>query len=106
MTGDAGDRLIDLRDHPLQRDFWWGSAAFAAEFGPMNINDILDRICRDFGINADFARPRACRQTTAVIWTGPFCWCTKRTARTSGGLSIIGQLRPPSSASMVTTLLR
>jgi ADP-heptose:LPS heptosyltransferase len=53
-----GDRLIDLRDHPLQRDYWWGSAAFAAEFGPMNINDILDRICLDFGIKADFAHPR------------------------------------------------
>jgi ADP-heptose:LPS heptosyltransferase len=59
LTCDLEDRLIDLRDHPLQRDFWWGSAAFAAEFGPMNINDILERICRDVGINADFTRPRA-----------------------------------------------
>jgi ADP-heptose:LPS heptosyltransferase len=58
FTSAAGDRLIDLRDHPLQRDFWWGSAAFADEFGPLNINDILDRICRDFGINADFAHPQ------------------------------------------------
>jgi Glycosyltransferase family 9 (heptosyltransferase) len=57
LTRDSGDRLIDLRDHPLQRDFWWGSAAFAEEFGQMNINDILDRICGDFGINADFSRP-------------------------------------------------
>jgi hypothetical protein len=52
-----GDRLIDLRDHPLQRDFWWGSAAFEAEFGPLNINDILQRICADLGINADFSCP-------------------------------------------------
>jgi hypothetical protein len=59
LTCNPGDRLINLRDHPLQRDFWWGSAAFVAEFGPMNINDILDRICHDFGINADFAHPRA-----------------------------------------------
>jgi Glycosyltransferase family 9 (heptosyltransferase) len=59
LSFDAGDSLIDLRDHPLQRDFWWGSAAFAAEFGPMNINDILGRICRDFAIDADFAHPRA-----------------------------------------------
>jgi Glycosyltransferase family 9 (heptosyltransferase) len=58
FTSAAGDRLIDLRDHPLQRDFWWGSAAFADEFGPLNINDILDRICRDFGIIADFAHPQ------------------------------------------------
>jgi hypothetical protein len=52
-----GDRLVDLRDHPIQRDFWWGSAAFEAEFGPLNINDILQRICADLGINADFSRP-------------------------------------------------
>ncbi|HUE58295.1 MAG TPA: glycosyltransferase family 9 protein [Acidimicrobiales bacterium] len=52
-----GDRLIDLRDHPLQRDFWWGSPAFEAEFGGLDINDILHRICTDHGINADFSRP-------------------------------------------------
>jgi Glycosyltransferase family 9 (heptosyltransferase) len=53
----TGDRFIDLRDHPLQRDYWWGSAAFEAEWGPMNINQILQLICRDFGIHADFSRP-------------------------------------------------
>jgi Glycosyltransferase family 9 (heptosyltransferase) len=52
-----GDRLIDLRDHPLQRDYWWGSAGFEAAWGPMNINQILALICRDFGIEADFSRP-------------------------------------------------
>jgi Glycosyltransferase family 9 (heptosyltransferase) len=57
LTLRSGDRLIDLRDHPLQRDFWWGSAAFEAEFGRLNINDILQRICADLGINADFSRP-------------------------------------------------
>lgn len=51
------DRLIDLRDHPLQRDFWWGSEAFEAEFGRLDINDILERICADLGIDADFSRP-------------------------------------------------
>jgi hypothetical protein len=53
----SGDRLLDLRDHPLQRDFWWGSAAFEAHFGLLNINEILQRICVDFGIRADFSRP-------------------------------------------------
>ena len=52
-----GDRLVDLRDHPLQRDFWWGSAAFEEEFGPLDINEILGRICADFGIAADLSRP-------------------------------------------------
>jgi ADP-heptose:LPS heptosyltransferase len=57
LTCRRGDRLIDLRDHPLQRDFWWGSAAFEAEFGRLDINGILQRICADFGIPADFSRP-------------------------------------------------
>jgi Glycosyltransferase family 9 (heptosyltransferase) len=51
------DRLFDLRDHPLQRDYWWGSPAFEAEFGDMNINDILERICADLGIDAHFDAP-------------------------------------------------
>jgi hypothetical protein len=50
-------RLIDLRDHPLQRDWWWGSKEFENAFGTLAINDILDRICADFGIAADFTQP-------------------------------------------------
>jgi hypothetical protein len=59
LSCGPGDRLLDLRNHPLQTDYWWGSAAFEAEFGPLDINEILARICRDFGINADFGRPVA-----------------------------------------------
>jgi hypothetical protein len=54
---DDCDRLVDLRDHPIQRDFWWGSPEFEAAFGRLNINDILERICTDTGIAADFSRP-------------------------------------------------
>ena len=55
---DGSDgRFVDLRDHPLQTDHWWGSAEFEAAFGPMSINEILARICADFGIAADFMRP-------------------------------------------------
>jgi len=50
-------RLVDLRDHPLQRDWWWGSAEFEDAFGTLAINDVLGRICADFGIDADFTRP-------------------------------------------------
>jgi hypothetical protein len=50
------DRFVDLRDHPLQRDFWWGSAEFEAAFGLLNINDILERICSDLGVRADFSQ--------------------------------------------------
>jgi hypothetical protein len=53
----SGDRFMDLRDHPLQRDYWWGSPEFEQAFGPLLINDILDRICADFGIDADFTGP-------------------------------------------------
>jgi hypothetical protein len=52
-----GDRFVDLRDHPLQRDFWWGSPPFEAAFGALGINEILSRICADLGIDADFSRP-------------------------------------------------
>jgi ADP-heptose:LPS heptosyltransferase len=54
---DHDGRFVDLRDHPLQRDWWWGSSEFEAAFGTLAINDILSRICADFGIAADFTRP-------------------------------------------------
>lgn len=66
FTCPSGDRLIDLRDHPLQRDFWWGSAGFEAQFGGLNINDILERICADFGIDADFSHPTPLQATPSA----------------------------------------
>jgi ADP-heptose:LPS heptosyltransferase len=51
------DRFVDLRDHALQRDYWWGSPEFDQAVGPLSINEILARICTDFGICADFERP-------------------------------------------------
>lgn len=51
------DRLVDLRDHPLQRDHWWGSPEFEAAYGPLAINEILARIGADLGITADFSAP-------------------------------------------------
>jgi hypothetical protein len=54
---DHDGRLVDLRDHPLQRDWWWGSPGFEDAFGTISINDILSGICTDFGIHADFTRP-------------------------------------------------
>jgi hypothetical protein len=59
LPSSSGDlRLVDLRDHPLQRDYWWGSRRFEAAYGPLDINQILARIAADFGIAADFTRPR------------------------------------------------
>jgi len=51
------DRVVDLRDHPLQRDYWWGSPEFDAALGALDINQILDRIASDLGIDADFSGP-------------------------------------------------
>jgi hypothetical protein len=51
------DRFVDLRDHPLQRDYWWGSHEFEVAVGSLDINEILDRIATDFGIDADFSAP-------------------------------------------------
>ena len=70
---DLDGGFVDLRDHPLQRDWWWGSDAFAHAFGTLSINDILSRICADFGIPADFTRPiplaatRRAEFTTSVL---------------------------------------
>ncbi len=59
----GAERVIDLRDHPLQRDHWWGSPEFEAAVGPLDINHILDRIARDFGISADFSAPTPLRSS-------------------------------------------
>ena len=53
----GADRVVDLRDHQLQRDYWWGSPEFEAAVGPLDINQILERIASDFGIDADFSAP-------------------------------------------------
>jgi Glycosyltransferase family 9 (heptosyltransferase) len=54
---EPGDRLVDLRDHPLQRDHWWGSPEFEQAFGALSINDIVARIASDAGLDADFSAP-------------------------------------------------
>ncbi|HWD52656.1 MAG TPA: glycosyltransferase family 9 protein [Acidimicrobiales bacterium] len=59
--GDAGiwprEALVDLRDHPLQRDHWWGSPEFAAAYGDLSINEIVARIGADLGVVGDFSTP-------------------------------------------------
>jgi Glycosyltransferase family 9 (heptosyltransferase) len=53
----ASEALVDLRDHPLQRDYWWGSPEFVAAYGPLSINEIIARIGADFGVVGDFSVP-------------------------------------------------
>jgi hypothetical protein len=55
--GRPDDRVVDLRDHPLQRDHWWGSAEFEHAFGTLSINDIVARIADDYGIEIDLTAP-------------------------------------------------
>ena len=50
----AGDRYYNLRDHPLQTGYWWGSPQFECDYPGYTINDILSRICLDLGLQADF----------------------------------------------------
>jgi hypothetical protein len=48
---------VDLRNHPLQRDHWWGTPEFAAAYGPLSINEIIARIGADLGVPGDFSGP-------------------------------------------------
>jgi hypothetical protein len=57
VTVTPPDELIDLRDHPLQRDYWWGSPEFVAAYGSLSINEIIARIGTDLGVVADFSKP-------------------------------------------------
>jgi hypothetical protein len=94
-------RLVDLRDHPLQRDYWWGSPEFESAYGWMSINDILDRICHDLGVDADFSGPvpltayrrSELRDTVLLIADsdGPAkCWPVDRWALLASGVRQTG----------------
>lgn len=48
------DKYINMREHPLQKNLWWGSAQFDRQYPGFLINDLLKIICQDLGINADF----------------------------------------------------
>ena len=52
-----GEAYVDLRDHPLQRDHWWGSPEFASAHGPLSINQIIARIGAELGVVGDFSAP-------------------------------------------------
>jgi hypothetical protein len=51
------EALVDLRDHPLQRDYWWGSPGFVSAYGSLSINEIIARIGADLGVVGDFSTP-------------------------------------------------
>lgn len=52
----AGDVFFNLRNHPLQTDFIWGSEEFEQLYPGYKITDVLKGICKDFKIPADYDR--------------------------------------------------
>ncbi|MDI3316971.1 MAG: glycosyltransferase family 9 protein [Bacillota bacterium] len=59
----AGIRFFDLREHPLQRRWWWGSEAFTRAFGPIHMLRVLERI---FGFPPAPGRPELVRRPPAA----------------------------------------
>jgi hypothetical protein len=59
ITEDEYQRLdllhsyVNLREHPLQQELWWGSLQYYEKFADKRINDLLSTICSDFGIAAN-----------------------------------------------------
>ena len=43
-------QVFNLRDHPLQTNYVWGSPAFYAKYPGYGISDIIREICHDLGI--------------------------------------------------------
>lgn len=50
----ANDRVINLREHPLQKNFVWGSPQFNAQFGPLKIAQIIEIIASDMNVKVAF----------------------------------------------------
>lgn len=44
----------NLREHPIQRDYWWGNTEFDRDYPGYKINDILTTICNDMDLAANF----------------------------------------------------
>lgn len=54
MSLPTSDRYYNFRSHPIQTDYIWGSLEFEHAYPGIRINDMLQIICRDYGINASF----------------------------------------------------
>jgi hypothetical protein len=48
-------RLVNLREHQMQTDYWWGSQEFEQKYPGYKINDILRLICSDIHVDANFS---------------------------------------------------
>lgn len=83
----AGDVYYDMRDHRLQKDYWWGGDRFMRAYPEYRINDILGHICDDLGLEVDlqdlaplqFTPVQELSQTILLIPGSAFsfkCWPT------------------------------
>ena len=50
----SSDAFFNLRNHPLQTDYIWGSQEFEAKYPGFTITDVLKGICADFQIAANY----------------------------------------------------
>ena len=89
------ETFIDLRDHPLQRDHWWGTDEFEAAYGPLSINEIITRIGADLGVIGDFSAPSPSRPGAPVL-TPRVLFCSSPTpaGRRSDGRPSAGSSLP------------
>ncbi|MBS2009221.1 MAG: glycosyltransferase family 9 protein [Cyanobacteria bacterium SZAS TMP-1] len=55
LAENPQNKIINLRDHPLQTKHVWGSETFLNEFPNLYIDDIVRTIAQDFGLKGDFA---------------------------------------------------
>jgi len=97
-TLGENDRYYNLREHPLQTDYWWGTPEFEQLFADHTINDLLAIIAKDLGLRADFdrlqkldyqGRPDAMGSTILIAGSdGDYkCWGT------NNWLSLISKLK-------------
>ncbi len=115
----SADEHIDLRDHPLQREHWWGSKPFEQAYPNWHINEILAAICGDKGLHPDFAnlqpllnKRRDGMKDSVVFLPGSAvsfkCWSTANWLKLASLLSdkfavfVIGQ---PDSSTAVRDLI-
>jgi ADP-heptose:LPS heptosyltransferase len=54
---DKTERYLNLREHRMQTDYFWGGPEFERDYPNFRINDILNEMCKDLGIDADFEKP-------------------------------------------------
>ena len=99
------DVFFNLRNHPLQTDYIWGSENFEKTYPGYKITDVLKGICADFGIAANyetlvplpFAKRADCADSVILVpgsagivkcWPS-FHWIELANRLTKGGRNVV-----------------